>query len=287
MKKVISIMLTAALLVSALVACGTADTASETGASISSTVQTSSAELESSSETKAESVAFEESPQESETESKAASSKAAESKAESSASSAESEAVTNESQAASAAENEQTNDNKILIVYFTHAENIEADAISGATPIIDGYGSVRLLANMIQNKVGGDLFSIQTEEKYPAEYNAAADFAKEQTDSNARPALSTHVENMDEYDTVFIGYCAWWYDMPMSIYSFLDEYDLTGKNVYVFNTHEGSGTPGGVQSIANEEPGAAVESNALSISGGRVSADLQSDVDSWLSQLGF
>ena len=283
MKKVIAIMLTAALLVSALAACGTVDTASETGASISSTVQKSSAETES----KTESVAIEESAQESEAASKAESKATSSKAAESSASSAESEAVTNESQAASAAENEQTNDNKILIVYFTHAENTEGDAISGATPIIDDYGSVRLLANMIQNKVGGDLFSIQTEEKYPVEYNAAADFAKEQTDSSARPVLSTHVENMEEYDTVFIGYCAWWYDMPMSIYSFLDEYDLTGKNVYVFNTHEGSGTAGGVQSIANEEPGATVESNALSISGGRVSADSQSDVDSWLSEIGF
>lgn len=282
MKKVISIMLTAALLVSALAACGTADTASETGASISSTVQTSSAESGASSESKTESVVNEESAQVSET-----ASKAAESKAESSASNAESETVTNDSQAEPAAEDEQTDDNKILIVYFTHAENTEGDAISGATPVIDGYGSVRFLANMIQNKVGGDLFSIQTEEKYPVEYNAAADFAKEQTDSNARPVLSTHVENMDEYDTVFIGYCAWWYDMPMSIYSFLDEYDLSGKNIYVFNTHEGSGTAGGVASIANEEPGATVESNALSISGGRVSAVSQSDVDSWLSRLGF
>lgn len=75
--------------------------------------------------------------------------------------------------------------------------------------------------------------------------------------------------------------------MPMSVYTFLDEYDLSGKNIYVFNTHEGSGTAGGVQAIANEESGAAVESNALSISGGSVSADSQGDVDSWLAEIGF
>lgn len=174
MKKILSIVLTAALLVSTLAACGTADTASETRAETLSTVQTSSssAESEASSENKTENIASEES---------------------NAVSSAESEAVNAESQTESAAENEQSNDSKILIVYFTHAENIESDAISGATPLIDGYGSVRYLANMIQNKVGGDLFAIQTEEKYPVEYNAAADFAKQQTDSNARPALSTHV----------------------------------------------------------------------------------------------
>ena len=176
---------------------------------------------------------------------------------------------------------------KKLIVYFTHAENVEADAVSGATPMIDGYGSVRVLANMIESNVGGDLFSIQTEEKYPAEYNDCADFAKKQTDSNARPALSTHIDNIDEYDNIFIGYCAWWYDIPMSIYSFLDEYDLSGKNIYIFNTHEGSGTAGGVESIAKEEPGATVESNALSISGGSVSQNSQNDVHVWLSDIGF
>lgn len=284
MKKVISIMLTAAFLVCALAACGAADTASETGEETSSTVQTSSAKSEASSENKTESIVSEESAQESESlsaaESETVSSNSDESKVESAAASEESEAESN-------AENEQIDDKKILIVFFTAAENTEADAVSGATPIINGYGSVRYLANMIQNKIGGELFSIQTEEKYPVEYNAAADFAKEQTDGNARPVLSTHVDNMNEYDTVFIGYCAWWYDMPMSIYSFLDEYDLSGKNVYVFNTHEGSGTAGGVQSIANEEPGAVVESNALSISGGQVSADSQTDVDSWLSGIGF
>ena len=156
-------------------------------------------------------------------------------------------------------------ESKILIVYFTAAENTEADAVSEATPIIDEFGSVRVLANMIKDKVGGDLFSLKTEEKYPVEYNAAADLAKEQNDSNVRPTLVNHIDNMDEYDTVFIGYPAWWYDMPMAVYSFLDEYDLSGKRVLIFNTHEGSGTAGGVQSLEKEEPGANVETDALEL----------------------
>lgn len=178
-------------------------------------------------------------------------------------------------------------DSKILIVYFTAAENTEADAISEATPIIDDMGSVRVLANMIQNKVGGDLFSLQTEEKYSTEYNAVADFAKEQADSDARPTLTTHVDNIDDYDTIFIGYPAWWYDMPMAVYSFLDEYDLSGKRVIAFSTHAGSGLAGGIQSIEKEEPNAVVESNGLSISGSSVSSDSQSEVDEWLTGLGF
>ena len=90
---------------------------------------------------------------------------------------------------------------------------------------------------------------------------------------------------MADYDTVFIGYPNWWGDMPMVVYSFLDEYDLSGKTIIPFCTHGGSGLSGTVGSIKNEEPdadvkdGLAIRDNALDSS--------DSAIESWLSDNGF
>ncbi len=59
--------------------------------------------------------------------------------------------------------------------------------------------------------------------------------------SNARPEIEGNVSNIEDYDTVFLGYPNWWADMPMPVYTFLDNHDLSGKTVYRFCTHEGSG----------------------------------------------
>lgn len=97
----------------------------------------------------------------------------------------------------------------ILIAYFTAAENSGVDAEASASySEVDGEakGRMQALAEMIQTETGGDLFFIRTEETYPADGGDLIDYAADEQDEDARPALSTHIENLDNYDTIFIGY---------------------------------------------------------------------------------
>ena len=132
----------------------------------------------------------------------------------------------------------------ILIAYFTADENTEPDAVSSASVTEIGgeeVGRVRAVADMIAAETGGELFSIQTSVEYPEDGGALIDYAAEEQDQNARPELISHIENLDDYDTIFIGYPNWWADMPMVLYSFFDEYDFAGKTIIPFCTSSSSG----------------------------------------------
>ena len=125
----------------------------------------------------------------------------------------------------------------VLIAYFTAAENSGVDAISSASyTTVDGQavGRLRAVADMIQSNVGGDLFSIQTAEVYPTDGGELIDYAAQEQEENARPELTSHIEDLDQYDIVFIGYPNWWHMAPMIIGTFLENYDLTGVDVYPF-----------------------------------------------------
>ena len=91
---------------------------------------------------------------------------------------------------------------------------------------------------------------------------------------------------MDDYDTIFIGYPIWWYDMPMIIYTFFDEYDFSGKTIIPFNTHEGSGDSGTHDEIRDLKPDATVL-EGLAIRGGDMESDQTTTVQNWLEELGF
>ncbi len=136
----------------------------------------------------------------------------------------------------SAAEIDSDGDN-VLIAYFTAAENSGVDAISSASyTTVDGQavGRLRAVADMIQSNVGGDLFSIQTAEVYPTDGGELIDYAAQEQEENARPELTSHIEDLDQYDIVFIGYPNWWHTAPMIIGTFLENYDLIGVDVYPF-----------------------------------------------------
>ena len=100
-----------------------------------------------------------------------------------------------------------------------------------------------------------------------------------------RPALSTQIDNIDDYDTIFLGYPIWWGDMPMALYTFLDEYDLSGKTIAPFVTSGGSGLSGTPSKIEDEEPNATV-TEGLSVRDSN-SENSQSAVSEWLSEIGF
>jgi flavodoxin len=113
-------------------------------------------------------------------------------------------------------------DGKILVAYFSWSGNAKA------------------LAGQIAQETGGDLFEIRTVRTYPDTYNECTTAAKQEQDSNARPALSGSVANMAQYNTVFLCYPNWWGTLPMGVFTFLEAYDFSGKTLYPLITHGGS-----------------------------------------------
>ncbi|MCI8809383.1 MAG: flavodoxin [Oscillibacter sp.] len=178
---------------------------------------------------------------------------------------------------------------KILIAYFTADENRAVDAVTSASvTTVDGIdkGRVRAVADMIADEIGGTLFSIQTSVEYPTDGGELIDYAAEEQEQNARPELTVQIENLENYDTVFIGYPTWWYDMPQVLYSFFDAYDLAGKTIIPFNAHNGSRFSGTIRTIQELEPEAVVIEDGFTVSEKDVT-DAAADVAEWLEGLGY
>lgn len=180
----------------------------------------------------------------------------------------------------------------ILIAYFTMPENVDAsgvDSVAGASVVVragQALGNTEFMAGVIQNAVGGELFQIETVQQYPLEHEPLVDLAAEEQDAGARPELSSHIEDPSQYDVIFLGYPNWWGDMPQALYTFLEEYDFSGKTIIPFTTHGGSGFSRTISTIAELQPGANVVEQRLSISRNSVT-DAQSDVENWVAGLGF
>ncbi len=180
----------------------------------------------------------------------------------------------------------------ILIAYFTMPEDVDpagADAVAGASIVVrDGeiLGNVEYMAQTIQQAVGGDLLRIETVEEYPLEHEALVDFAAEEQEAGARPALATQIENLEQYATIFLGYPNWWGDMPQALYTFLESYDLSGKSIIPFCPHGGSGFSRTQSTIAELQPEATVREDGLTLSRNDV-ADSAEQVTAWAQGLGL
>jgi flavodoxin len=131
--------------------------------------------------------------------------------------------------------------------------------------------------------LGADIFRIEPETPYPTDHEVLVDLALEEQNDNVRPAIKDSIEDLEQYDTVFLGYPNWWGDMPMILYSFLEEYDFGGKTIIPFNTHGGSGFSGTISSIREEQPNAEVM-DGLSISRNRIQ-DAEQDIIDWVNGL--
>ena len=190
------------------------------------------------------------------------------------------------------AEGAEAAGSSILIAYSTMPEDVDpagADAVSGASIVVrDGeiLGNVEYMARTIQQAVGGDLLRIETVEEYPLEHEALVDFAAEEQEAGARPALATQIENLEQYDTIFLGYPNWWGDMPQALYTFLESYDLSGKTIIPFCPHGGSGFSRTQSTIAELQPEATVREDGLTISRNDV-ADSAEQVTAWAQGLGL
>lgn len=176
----------------------------------------------------------------------------------------------------------------VLIAYFSWAENAvltgEVDAVS--SPSVVAPGNVQQLAGWIQEKTGGELFSIRVTDPYPSDWDDCLARANEERGADARPVLKENVENMDAYDVVFLGYPNWWYGVPMALLSFMEDNDLTGKQVYLFCSHGTGGLANSVDIITEALPDAQISENIFDCYE-EEAPQSQEAIESWLAELGY
>lgn len=186
-------------------------------------------------------------------------------------------------------ETPSVSDENILIAYFSVPETDGVDTVAGASRVVvDGevLGNNQYIAQLIQQEVGGDLFRIETVQEYPGSHDPLLEFAYEEKAENARPELATQIENLDSYDTIFLGYPNWNADLPMPLYTFLEEYDFSGKTIIPFTTHGGSSFSRTIRTISELQPDATIIEDGLSISRNSV-PEAQNDVTDWVAGLGI
>ena len=194
--------------------------------------------------------------------------------------------INSSSNAVTEAVQNNTDNENILIAYFSVPENVDTDGIdanSGASIVVknkDVLGNMQYMAMTIQEAIGGELFRIETKEKYPLEHETLVNQSKEEQNEEVRPELATHIENVEQYDIIFLGYPNWWGDMPQPLYTFLEEYDFSGKTIIPFNSHGGSGFSNTIEEIKKLQPNATVKDDGLSISRNDV-ADSEQEITDW------
>ena len=177
----------------------------------------------------------------------------------------------------------------VLVAYFSWADNavIEGEMDAVASPSVTAPGNVQQLAQWVSERTGGDLFSIQVTEPYSSDWDACLERANQERAEDARPELTASVEQLERYDTVFLGYPNWWYGVPMALLSFLEENDLSDKQVYLFCSHGTGGLASSVEQIDEALP----DSTALSENVFDVyeedAASSQQDILAWLEELGY
>lgn len=151
---------------------------------------------------------------------------------------------------------------KVLTVYYSHS------------------GNTRTLAELIQQQAGGDLLEIVPVTPYPSDYDTVVNQAKRELTAGFRPPLKTTVEQISDYDVILVGSPNWWNTVAPPVMTFLSGHDLSGKAIFPFITHEGTGLGQSAADIAKLCPDATVL-NGLAVRGGKVKA-AQQEVAEWL-----
>ncbi len=145
-------------------------------------------------------------------------------------------------------------------------------------------GNTTNVAKSIQSQTDSDIFEIVPATPYSDDYDTVVDFAQQEQRENARPAIANSIENIADYDVIYVGFPNWWGDMPMILYTFFDSYDLSGKMIAPFCTSGGSGLSNTVNEMKDLEPNGTV-TDGLHIGSGS-SSNPDSAVSEWLSEIG-
>lgn len=188
----------------------------------------------------------------------------------------------------------QSNDNQtvsngnILVAYFSWADNavLDDDVDAVSSPSVIAPGNVQQLATWVQEETGGQLFSIQVKDPYPSDWDECLSRTNEERRDDARPELVANVENIDEYDVVFLGYPNWWYGVPMPLLSFLEANDLSNKQVYLFCSHGTGGLANSVEIISEALPDSTISDNIFDCYE-EDAPNSQENISNWVSELGY
>lgn len=176
--------------------------------------------------------------------------------------------------------------NKRMInrIRMKNPEEVDVDATTSASVLQPGNAA--RLAGWIQEQTDGDLFSIVVEKPYSSDYDECLDRAADEKADDARPVLENHVEDMEQYDTIFLGFPNWWYTIPMAIHSFLEEYDFAGKMVIPFCTHGTGGLASTMKDIKKDLPDSAELLDPIGVYREDVDS-AQESINEWLAGMGY
>ena len=171
--------------------------------------------------------------------------------------------------------------NKAIVIYFSRAgENYSVGTVD--------VGNTEMMASYIIDYLKADSFKIEPKVPYPTSYDEVYTQANLEKDAKARPEIMNSISNLSDYDTIFLGYPIWCGDLPMVMYSFMEKYDLSGKTIIPFNTHEGSNNSGTYAIIAEKLPNSKVNMNGLYLKGSVArTEDGRKQTVEWLEALGY
>lgn len=163
-----------------------------------------------------------------------------------------------------------------LVAFYSRADE---NYFGGQYRYIE-VGNTEKVADMISEITGADLFKIEQKDAYSANYQECIAEAKKDLQENKRPEVLNLPANLDAYDEIYLGYPNYWGTMPMAVYTFLENYDFSGKKIHPFCTHEGSGLSRTEKDIEKAAKGAKVE-KGLAIHGSSVD-NAKNAVEKWL-----
>lgn len=159
--------------------------------------------------------------------------------------------------------NDYFKDKKVLVLYYSHG------------------GNTKEIANQIKNLTNADIFEIETVDAYPSEHKALTDQAKKEINANYLPPIKAKLNNIADYDVIFVGSPSWWATIAPAVSTFLSEHDLSGKTVIPFVTHGGSYMGNNAEAIAKLAPKANMaEGKAF---WGRNVKNAQDEVQEWIN----
>ncbi len=170
---------------------------------------------------------------------------------------------------------------KAIVIYFSKAgENYSVGTVA--------VGNTAMMAKYISDYLNADSYEILPKVPYPNGYEETRAIANRELAEQARPEILNEITNLDEYDTIFLGYPIWCNDLPMIMYTFLETHDFAGKTIVPFNTHGGSGNAGTYKIIAEKLPHSIVNQNGLYLNGKVARSESgKNQTIEWLKSLGY
>lgn len=180
----------------------------------------------------------------------------------------------------------------MIIAYFSWANNAEeynledigVDVLGHASVVVPG--DVGRIAEYIEERTGAEMFPIILTEKYSSNYNECLEQAKDQRGQDEIPELTEHIDNLDDYNVIFLGFPNWWYTIPVAIDSFVAEHDLSGKTVIPFVSHGTGGLAGTIRDLTAILPDDCTLLQSYDVYEDDIPS-AQDEVNAWLEELGY